>query len=75
MKISKPSKFYLKGKDFHALSQLETEDDKIFPFEIAHKIFKLTKEETFLLSPKAYLFIFQSSSPFIISASSDQSKI
>jgi hypothetical protein len=68
------SKLYLKGKGFHRLSQLETKENKNFIITVIGKRYNLTKEEAFLLSPKAYYSILQSSLPFEISPSSDQTK-
>jgi hypothetical protein len=48
---------YLKGKDFHRLSQLETPFNKNFTFKVHDQIFKLTKEEAFLITPNLFLQI------------------
>jgi hypothetical protein len=58
--------FKLHGKDFHILSQLESDSNKTFPIRIQEKIFKFTKEEIYLLSPKCYSDILESSLPFFI---------
>jgi hypothetical protein len=64
--------YELRGKDFHILSQLETEVNKIFQIKIQQRTFKFTKEEIFLLSSKCYSHILKSSLPFTIPLPSDQ---
>jgi hypothetical protein len=66
---------YLKGQDFHRLSQLETKENTNFIIKIGLKQFNLTKEETFILSLKAYYSIFESSLPFEIPLPVNQDKI
>jgi hypothetical protein len=56
----------LHGKDFHKLSQLRTNLNQIFQIKIQEKIFNLTKEEAFLISPKCYVYILKHLSPFVI---------
>jgi hypothetical protein len=58
--------FELHGKDFHKLSQLENDFNRTFPIKLQEKIFKFTKEETYLLSPRCYSDILELSLPFII---------
>jgi hypothetical protein len=43
--------FNLRGSDFHRLSQLENNSNKTFKIKFDNKNFKLTREETYLLSP------------------------
>jgi cell division protein FtsB len=61
-----PTSFELHGADFHGLGQLEIEINKTFLIKIQNKIFKFTKEEIYLLSPKLYSELLESSLPFII---------
>jgi hypothetical protein len=64
--------FELHGADFHILSYLETEFNKTFQIKIQQRIFRFTKEEIYLLSPKCYSKILKSSLPFTIPIPSDQ---
>jgi hypothetical protein len=58
--------FELYGEDFHLLSQLETDSNKTFQIQFKGKVFKFTKEEIYLLSPKCYSDILYSFLPFKI---------
>jgi hypothetical protein len=64
--------FDLHGEDFHKLSKLEAPNNKRFLIKICNKIFHLTKEETYLLSPKCYSLILKISFSFSITLPSNQ---
>jgi hypothetical protein len=60
LSYSYPEKVLLSKSQFHLLSKFENQSTNIYRFQISNQIFNLTDEETFLLSPKAFLQISES---------------
>jgi hypothetical protein len=63
----KIEKFCLEGQHFHGLSQLQNTNDQIFQIQDVNQIFKFSKEQLCLLSPKLFEFIESHSDTFLIS--------